>query len=127
MEITDNAILRAIEDSNLLAPHTPGKVEHLDFEGVRGIYSPLFSSPFTNQIVKTMLTPENADATIQTVRDQFVVWNKAFGWLVSVSTTPPDMAQRLQAAGFAKAFEMAGMSLDVNHPVTANPAVRVRP
>lgn len=126
MQITDDAILHTIEDSFFLGPETPGILEYLDFDGVRGKYSPLLSSPFSNLMVKTMLTPADADTVIQTVRDQFAAWNKAFGWMVSDSTTPADMAQRLQAAGFAKAFELAGMSLNVNHPITTNPTVRVR-
>ena len=126
MEITDDAILHIIEDSFFLEQETPGRLEFLDFDGVRGRYSPLVSSPFSNVMVKTKLTPANADSVIQTVRDQFAAWNKAFGWMVIDSTTPADMAQRLQVAGFAKAFELAWMSLNVNHPITANPAVRVR-
>lgn len=126
MAITSDEILNALESSYMLAPPIPGVLEYLDIDGIQGRYSPKHSHPISNLIVKTMLTEENADETIQYVREKFSDWNKAFGWRVSAANTPADLDQRLLAAGLTKAIEMAGMSLDVNHPITANPDIQVR-
>jgi predicted GNAT family acetyltransferase len=127
MVLTDGTILNAIEDSLMVCPHTPGTLEHLDVAGIQGRFSPLVSHPLLNLVTKTLLTFENADTTIQTLLDQFIEMNVSLGWMVSDSTTPSDLTERLEKAGFAKAEEFAGMSLGIStHSIIANPAVRVR-
>ncbi|MEN8240641.1 MAG: GNAT family N-acetyltransferase [Chloroflexota bacterium] len=125
MEITSDEILNTIEALYLTYPPIPGKLEYFDIAGIQGWYSPGLSHPLMNLVIKTNLTTENADETIQTVQDQFKAQEKAFGWWVSDLSLPADLGTRLEAAGLAKVVETAGMSLDVHHPISANPAVRV--
>jgi GNAT superfamily N-acetyltransferase len=127
MKNTPERILNAIEDFLMLAPQTPGAVEYLDIQGITGRYSPRVTHPIMNTVTKTMLTQENADETIRTVRDQFADMNKSVGWLVSDSTTPDDMTDRLENEGFVKTSEFAGMILeDLDHSINLNPMVKIR-
>jgi GNAT superfamily N-acetyltransferase len=73
------------------------------------------------------LTDENVDATIAEVKALFRRENKLFGWLVTPNSTPPNLGDRLAAAGFSRGIELAGMTLtDLSTPMRANPEIRVR-
>ncbi|MBV7331284.1 GNAT family N-acetyltransferase [Chloroflexi bacterium TSY] len=126
MLVLNDLLLNTIENSFLMFPHLPGISEHLNFPGVQGRTSPL-SHPLLNIIGAARLDPDQTDATIHQIRTYFAEQEKSFGWLLTPSTTPTDLGQRLESAGLQKAFEMAGMVLtDLSIPIRTNPDVEIR-
>jgi hypothetical protein len=126
MAISKDVLLDAIESNFSLIPEVPGKLERLTIPRIRGRVTP-FSHPFANMVSAATLSSDNADATIRQAVDFFARQNKAFSWVIGPRTTPADLGRRLRAAGLVKLEEMAGMSLtDLNAPIQANPAVKIR-
>jgi N-acetylglutamate synthase-like GNAT family acetyltransferase len=125
---TRAALVEALETSMFLLPDVPGQVRTLTtFPGVRCRMTSV-SYPLSNLVGLSQLTPENADATIQQVRDLFAREQKVFGWLLGPHSTPADLRQRLGAAGFVKVVELAGMvltDLQVSIPTASDVHIRV--
>jgi GNAT superfamily N-acetyltransferase len=125
--LTDTEILRAIEIGMLLLPEVPGRNRNLNIPGVMGRITNV-PFPLTNMVGMAELTDENADETIQTVCAAY--GDAPFAWLVGPLTTPKNLAERLQAAGFvleSGSNGMAGMVLrDLNVEIPPSPGVTVR-
>ena len=127
MTASTDQLLDAVERTLFVYPEVPGLVSDLRVPGVWGRESPV-SHPVANLVGCADLDEANADQTITAVRDRFAAQKKAFGWITSPSSRPRDLSERLVAAGFVKADELAGMVLtDLALPIRANPEVEVRP
>ena len=125
MAVTHDDLIQAIETSLFIYPPTPGLLEPLGVPGVVGRVTPV-SHPLPNLVGLAQLTPENADDIITAVREVYARQDKAAGWVVGPLSTPHDLGERLLAADFIKADEMAGMALtNLEQPIAVNPAVRV--
>lgn len=125
MAVTHDDLIQAIETSFFVFPPVPGLVEPLRAPGVVGRITPV-THPLPNLVGLAQLTPETADDIIAAVREVYARQAKAAGWVVGPLSTPPDLGERLRAADFIKADEMAGMALtDLGRPIPVNPGVRV--
>jgi hypothetical protein len=126
MSIDTKTIIDAIETSFAMLPETAGLVTYLGIPGIRA-HETAVSHPMINMVTGSSLTTENADATIEQVREHFAKQNKAFGWVVGPSATPDDLGTRLTGAGLSKSFDTAGMVLpDLGISIRTNPAVKIR-
>jgi L-amino acid N-acyltransferase YncA len=126
MTVTTQDLIDAIEGSFFVLPDVPGLNTVLSIPGIEGHHGPI-PSPETNIVGQTRLTKENVDSTIERVKDIFRRENKIFGWLVTPSSRPSDLATHLTRAGITLAEEAAGMMLtDLTTPIPANPAIRVK-
>jgi hypothetical protein len=126
MSPTDDELVAAIEETLLFYPPVPGLSEDLGIAGVRGRVTPL-SHPLANLVGLARLGADDADATISRVKERFASERKAFGWVTGPSTTPADLAERLEAAGIHHEEALAGMALtDLATPMRSNETVRVR-
>jgi hypothetical protein len=123
---TRETLVRALETSMFLLPDVPGQVASLSIPGIRGRWTSV-SYPLSNLVGLSELTPVNADATIQRVRDLFTREEKVAGWLVGPGSTPADLRLRLIAAGFVKVADLAGLALtDLQVPIPEAPDVHIR-
>jgi GNAT acetyltransferase-like protein len=127
MAASKESILHALENSLFEFPELPGRWEILNFSGVRAHATPQTSHPIGNLVGVAALTQENADLVIAQVQDYFAKRNHMVGWWLNPSSTPGDLAIRLEAAGFSKVVEQAGQVLTNLEPeIKVNPAVTVR-
>jgi Acetyltransferase (GNAT) domain len=123
---TREQLVSALETSMFVLPEVQGETKSLSMAGLRGRVSTV-SSPLSNLVGLSTLTPQDADATIQRVIATFASERKAFGWMLGPSSTPADLGQRLSAAGLFKLAEMAGMAMtDIQVPAVTAPDVRIR-
>lgn len=126
MHAPTDQLLDAVERTMFVYPETPGLLTDVRVPGVVGRESPV-SHPVANLVGCTDLDDEDADRTINTVRDRFAAKMKAFGWITSPTSRPRDLPHRLLDAGLVKADELAGMVMtDLGTPIRANPEVEVR-
>jgi hypothetical protein len=127
MAVSERSILHAVENSMFEFPGLPGRWDILDFPGVRAHATPEVSHPFGNMVGVSTLTEANADPVIERVKDFFGKRRHVVGWWLNPSSTPIDLVGRLEAAGFSKILEQAGLVLtDLGHAIPCNPAVTVR-
>ena len=127
MPLTDQDILDAIEQSFFSVEPRPGLIEHVPITGITGRYCPDISHPMVNLVGMARLTPDTVATTITQVQIFYAKRDLAFGWLVSPSNTPADLAGHLAAAGLEPLTEAAGMVLeDLGREFTVNPAIDVR-
>ena len=128
MTASKTEILYAIENSMFEFPELAGHWEVRSFPGLRAHATPNISHLFGNMVGMSTLTEENADAVIAEVQDFFGKRQHEVGWWLNPSSTPIDLVSRLEAAGFSKLIEQAGLVLtDLNRDIKCNPAVTVRP
>ncbi len=126
MTILDRDLVDAIESSLHVYPPQAGLVTDLGIPGVRGRVTAL-SHPLANLVGMARLDEETADATILRVTQRYAREHLAFGWVVGPGTTPGDLKRRLQRSGMDTIAHLAGMALtDLDTPIAANPAVRIR-
>ena len=126
MTLKKRVLLEAIETSMFLLPELPGMVEKLSIPGIQGRIID-GSDPFVSIVGAARLTPQNAEAVIRQVYDLFAGQQKAFGWVISSSSTPLGLEERLAKVGMVKAEELAGMALtDLQTPIPTNPHVSIR-
>jgi GNAT superfamily N-acetyltransferase len=127
MPASNIEILHALENSMFEFPEMPGQWELASFPGLRGHATPDISHPFGNLVGVSALTEDNADAVIAQVQSFFAKRKHTVGWWLNPSSTPVDLVTRLEAAGFSKLVEQAGMVLtDLSRDIPCNPAVTVR-
>jgi GNAT superfamily N-acetyltransferase len=69
--------------------------------------------PFFNGVMGSCLEGEAVPAAIEGARAFFQERGMPWLWWVGPTTRPPDLAERLRTCGFARAFEMPGMALDL--------------
>jgi ribosomal protein S18 acetylase RimI-like enzyme len=69
--------------------------------------------PVLNRVVASHLAEGDADARIMQVLRRFDDWGASVAWFSGPSTSPPDLAWRLRARGFAHAGYVIGMALDL--------------
>jgi GNAT superfamily N-acetyltransferase len=69
--------------------------------------------PFFNGVMGASLTEGRVEAAIERARAFFREWGMPWLWWVGPTTRPADLAERLRARGFARAFEMPGMAADL--------------
>ena len=127
MTACEKSILHTLENSMFMFPELPGRWELPTFPGVRAHATPHVSHPVGNLVGVSTLTEENADAVIVQVQDFFAKRRHAVGWWLNPSSTPVDLASRLEAAGFSRVIEQAGLALtDMQRDIRCNPSVTVR-
>ena len=127
MGASKTEILYALENSMFEFPELPGQWETPTFTGLRAHATPHISHIFGNMVGVSTLTIENADAVIAQVKDFFGKRQQDVGWWLNPSSTPIDLVNRLEAAGFCRVIEQAGMILtDLQRKIKTNPAVTVR-
>jgi GNAT superfamily N-acetyltransferase len=116
----------ALEASCDFWPEIPGVLERLSVPGVQARMTPV-SSPATNLVSRARIDLGDADRTIARLRDVYTARGLAFGWLVSPSSTPEDLGERLGRAGFERLDEVVGMGLADLHgdPVPSTAQVRI--
>ncbi len=128
MAASKTEILHALENSMFEFPEVPGRWDVPTFPGVRAHATPAISHLFGNMVGVSTLTEENADAVIAQVQDFFGKRHHSVGWWLNPSSTPIDLVTRLEAAGFRRVIEQAGLVLtDLQRAIRSNPAVTVRP
>ncbi|HEY6957603.1 MAG TPA: GNAT family N-acetyltransferase [Candidatus Limnocylindria bacterium] len=122
MTVADSDLIAAIESTLTFYDPVPGVSEALGIPGLDGRVTVL-SDPLANLVTMARLDERNADATIARVKERF--GGNAFGWVTGPSTTPRDLPERLERAGFVVAERLAGMALtDLDRPIAA-PPVRI--
>jgi len=127
MTALDRSILHALENSMFMFPELPGRWELPAFPGIRAHATPQVSHPIGNLVGVSTLAEENADAVIVQVQDFFAKRGHMVGWWLNPSSTPLDLGTRLEAAGFSRVIEQAGLVLtDMQRDIRCNPAVTVR-
>src|SRR5689334_15270091 len=127
MAASEEAILHALENSLFELPELSGRWEVLAFAGVRAHATPQISHPVGNLVGVSTLTEETADSVIAQVQDFFAKRNHVVGWWLNPSSTPSDLVIRLEAAGFSKVVEQAGLVLtNMEREIKVNSAVTVR-
>ena len=128
MAVTNDDLLNAMENSFFVFPDVQGKIQHVEFEGVRGMWSPVSKSFHANAVGNVRLNVENVDSGIQQVHEYFSNRDCSYQWFFAPSlATPATLGERLEAAGISKAGEAAGSYLiDFDIAVTSNPAIQVR-
>jgi GNAT superfamily N-acetyltransferase len=125
MSLTRETLVEAIQTSMHIWDEAAPVFTRLEIPGLRGQIGPTPYPPL-NLLGMARLDQATADAVIQAVIERFAAEAKGFAWVVGPSTTPADLAARLEAAGLHKEVEFAGMALtDLSQPVPANPAIRI--
>ena len=89
----------------------PGGTLHED-DGLRWFETPVRHLPF-NGVVQIRLGPEDADPAIANVMDRIRERGADCWWLVDASSTPPDLGDRLAAAGLQPVERMHFMFLEL--------------
>ena len=128
MPVDQTSIRHAIEHSLFAFPQLPGQWDVPTFPGLQAHATPEVSHPFGNMVGVSTLTNENADAVIAQVQEFFGKRGHMVGWWLNPSSTPVDLVARLEAAGFSRIVEQAGLVLtDMAKEFRSNPRVTVRP
>jgi GNAT superfamily N-acetyltransferase len=116
----------AVEAGFFLLPALPGQLSSLPFPDLRSRLTPI-SSPFANVVGAARLTSQSADSTIASVIDFFIARRLSFGWRVGPSSTPPDLGQRLLAAGLQRLEDIHGLCrLDLSIDLPTDPSLTIR-
>ena len=127
MTASEKSILHALENSMFMFPEMPGHWDLPIFPGLRAHATPEVSHPYGNMVGVSTLTQENADSVIARVQNFFAKRSHVVGWWLNPSSTPVDLVSKLEAAGFTKVIEQAGLVLtDMQHDMRCNPLVTVR-
>ncbi len=127
MAANKREILYALENSMFEFAELPGQWEIPTFTGLRAHATPHIDHLFGNMVGVSTLTQENADLVIAQVQNFFSKRQQEVGWWLNPSSTPIDLVNRLEAAGFSRLIEQAGLVLtDLQHNIKSNPSVTVR-
>lgn len=127
MHVNKTSIMYAIENSIFDFPEMPGSWDVIKFPGLRAHATPEASHPLGNMVGASTLTESNADAVIAQVKEFYGNRSHMVGWWLNPSSTPVDLVTRLEAAGFSKAIELAGLVLtELGRTFSCNPRVTVR-
>ena len=127
MTASEKSILHALENSMFMFPEMPGHWDLPTFPGLRAHATPEVSHPYGNMVGVSTLTQENADSVIAQVQNFFAKRSHVVGWWLNPSSTPVDLVSKLEAAGFTKVIEQAGLVLtDMQRDMRCNPLVTVR-
>ncbi len=125
MPVTTTQLVDCLEDYMFRVPAGEASVTPLSIPGLRGRATPI-STPYTNLVGVDKASVEIAEESIDMVIDEFRGRDQMFGWLIG-PRTPPDLPARLEAKGFCRAEEFAGLVLtDLNRPITAGDDITVR-
>ena len=111
MTASEKSILHALENSMFMFPEMPGHWDLPTFPGLRAHATPEVSHPYGNMVGVSTLTQENADSVIAQVQNFFAKRSHVVGWWLNPSSTPVDLVSKLEAAGFTKVIEQAGLVL----------------
>jgi len=127
MTAREKSILDALENSMFMFPEMPGHWDIPTFPGLRAHATPEVSHPYGNMVGVSTLTQENADSVIAEVQNFFGKRGHVVGWWLNPSSTPVDLVSKLEAAGFSRVIEQAGLVLtDMEREIRCNPSVTVR-
>jgi GNAT superfamily N-acetyltransferase len=88
-----------------LPPQVRGHLSRRGFWGSLGL-----PHPGSNTVIAARFSPAEADTRIAAFIEWFKTRGLGFSWLVAPNDEPPDLAQRLEAHGFALAGTMAMMA-----------------
>jgi ribosomal protein S18 acetylase RimI-like enzyme len=91
----------------------PGGELHRDEEVWRCFTGVAFRA--VNVAARPRLTPATADRTIHEVTAWFVERGMPWRWLVGATSEPPDLEERLAAAGLVRVSDNPGMAADLAH------------
>jgi hypothetical protein len=125
MNVHRQALVAAAEETiHIWGAATP-LFTQLAIPGVRGQIGPT-SFPPLNAVGMARLDEQTVDAAIAAVIDRFESEDRAFAWAIGPSSTPADLADRLEAAGLQRFEELVGMALlDLDQEVPSSPTVRI--
>ncbi|MCH7603304.1 MAG: GNAT family N-acetyltransferase [Planctomycetes bacterium] len=124
MPVMPTQLVDCLEDVMFRVPAGEASITPLTIPGLRGRATPI-STPYTNLVGIAEADVEIADETIDRVIDEFRGRNQMFGWLIG-PRTPPDLAARLEAKGFSRFEEFAGLALmDLNRPVATGDGITI--
>jgi GNAT superfamily N-acetyltransferase len=123
--VSDAVLVGAIESSLFAYAPLAGLSTPLGIKGMKGRVTPL-SHPLANLVGMAQLAEADTAPTIDAVKARFAKERKAFGWVTGPLTRPPDLGQRLGAAGLQPIAHLAGMAAPVDLKVHANTDVKIR-
>ena len=124
MPVTTTQLVDCLEDYMFRVPAGEASVTPLNIPGLRGRATPI-STPYTNLVGVAEDGGEISDEAIDMVINEFRGRNQMFGWLIG-PRTPPDLPARLEAKGFSRAEEFAGLALtDLNYTGPSNDEITV--
>lgn len=128
MTIYSSDLIYAVEGSLLThADYPENLVRWLMIDGISGRYSPNLSHPLLNMIGCTRLDETTVEAAIQEVKQHFDKLGSMMRWLISDFSTPSNINQYLEDAGFTQTATLVGMILkDLHHQIKSNSTVTVR-
>ena len=125
MPVTPAQLVDCLEDYMFRMPSGVDDVTDLHFDGVRGRATPI-STPYTNLVGVDGTGAEIADETIDRVIGTFRQRNQMCGWLIGPRTST-ELPEQLEAKGFSKAEEFAGLALtNLERPEAAHDGITVR-
>ncbi len=123
---TNDALIQALVDMFVEFRAVPSFARPYDAPGVRG-YSTDTTWAYFNTVVADGLTAAAADEAIDAAIRHFHGMGKAVSWIVGPTSTPEDLAERLERAGFVADEAIAGMArVDLTPPSTRGGDLVVR-
>jgi GNAT superfamily N-acetyltransferase len=130
-DTSDAAMTQAIEASLLALPRQIARVIEADIHDAPDLFwaTSGVSLGMSNGVYRSILTPDNADAAIVQVQEEFRRRNLPLMWQVGPSSQPLDLRQRLLAHGFTHSEDEPGMALDIlamNEDFPVPPELEIR-
>lgn len=100
-----------------------GEREHLDdLDGVLMRHLDVPWSGIDGMMVHVNLDPAHVDERLDAAIARSEAGGRTFWWIVGPSAQPADVVERLEARGFVRAIEWAGLALrDLSVPIPTNP------
>lgn len=111
--LNEAALREALMSTIFAIPEIPGRFQLLRINGVIG-YVSCYRQSNTNNVRFAPGKVHDVDALIQQVIGRFSASQSSFSWLVGPDDQPEHQyqAERLEAAGLVKKYDLAGMMLD---------------
>lgn len=124
--ITDNEIIRAIEDTDSIWPEVEGKLSYLKLEHMTGCITP-YDTFFMNRISKANLDGCDVDKEIDKIIQLYKSYKKPFAWIIGPGSKPSHLAQSLLAHGLKYEGKNDGMVLrDLHLALDISPDLEVK-
>lgn len=131
-DTSDAAMTRAIEESLLDLPRQIAHLSDGEIHDTPDLFWATTGVPIgvSNGVYRSILTPDNVDATIVQVQEEFRRRKLPLMWQVGPSSQPLELRQRLLAHGFTHDEDEPGMALDIltmneDFPIPAELDIRI--
>ncbi len=122
MTLDAAALRKAVAACAFLAPELPGTIEKVKLTGVRGVATRL-PDPAANVAGLTAEGRDDPAAAVGRARELFTRRGLGVTWVAGPGGAQASLDEALEAAGFARTVDLAGMvTTDLDLPVS-NPAV----